>query len=181
MTACKRCCKSIASCYTCINHDFRDRGWWYDSKGRATHPIHYYNVLPCDRWQQRGSLTKWHLKQRCGIELLHTGKKIIHWYWLSVYRARPVDVSTVRQWVHFSMAVVWKTTEYSRSCIQKQWVTFAATNFFYKHVAQAFVHQLQKCTASGGNYVEKVFCIWGTALSKWYCILYTWCNFRENK
>jgi len=35
-------------------------------------PISCYILLLHDRWQQRGSLTKWHLKQRCVTEFLHT-------------------------------------------------------------------------------------------------------------
>ena len=28
-------------------------------------PIFHYILLPCDRWQQRGSVTKWHLTRKC--------------------------------------------------------------------------------------------------------------------
>jgi len=36
-------------------------------------------------------------------------------------------------------------------------VTSAGTDF-YEHDMQALVHWWQKCTANGGDYVEKLFC-----------------------
>ena len=35
--------------------------WWYGSRGWSFPPIFHYIWLPCDRWQQRGTLTEWHL------------------------------------------------------------------------------------------------------------------------
>ena len=42
-------------------------------------------LLLCDRWQQRGSLTQWHLAWKCGwskgVSLdFSTWKKVTHWY-----------------------------------------------------------------------------------------------------
>jgi len=34
---------------------------WYGSRDWTSMPIFYYILLPCNRWQQRGSLTKWRL------------------------------------------------------------------------------------------------------------------------
>jgi len=31
-----------------------------------SHPISHYTLLLCDRWQQRGVLTPWHLTWKCG-------------------------------------------------------------------------------------------------------------------
>ena len=49
------------------------------------------------------------MKQRYGIEFLHVEKKMaptaIHCHFLSVYRDQTVDVSTVSQWLCFSVAV----------------------------------------------------------------------------
>jgi len=48
-------------------------------------PISHYMLLPCHTWQQRGSLTKWHLtwevhmKQRCVIEFLCV-EKMAPWH-----------------------------------------------------------------------------------------------------
>ena len=51
----------------------RERCWWYDSRDWTLLQELHYVFLLCDRWQQRGSLTKWHLKWQCeqskGVEL----------------------------------------------------------------------------------------------------------------
>ena len=39
--------------------------WWYRSKGWTFLVIFHYILLSCDRWQQRGSLTKWCLTWKC--------------------------------------------------------------------------------------------------------------------
>jgi len=39
--------------------------WWYGSRGWTVCPIFHYILLLCDRWQQRGSLTKWCLTWEC--------------------------------------------------------------------------------------------------------------------
>ena len=69
-------------------------------------PSHQYSVilLPCDRWQQRGSLTKWKRGWSKGVSLnSSTWKKVtaidVHQCLLNVYGDHIVDVSTVRQWV----------------------------------------------------------------------------------
>ena len=43
----------------------RGRCWWYGSRNWIFPPIFPYILLLCDRWQQRGSLTEWHLKWEC--------------------------------------------------------------------------------------------------------------------
>ena len=35
--------------------------WWYDSRSGTFLLLFHYVLLPCDRWQQRSSLTRWHL------------------------------------------------------------------------------------------------------------------------
>ena len=84
---------------------------WSGSRGCTFPPIFCYFLLLCDRWQQTGSLTHWHLtqvwmKQRCVLELLHAEKMAptdILSYLLNVDGDQPVDVSTARQWlVYFS-------------------------------------------------------------------------------
>jgi len=70
----KGCSKSNASCFIMSAHDIRGRCCWYGSWGWTFSPIFYYILLLCDRWQQRGSLTKWHLIWRCiwikGVSLI---------------------------------------------------------------------------------------------------------------
>jgi len=38
-------------------HDVRGRCWWNGSSGWTIPPIFCYSLLPCDKWQQRSSLT----------------------------------------------------------------------------------------------------------------------------
>ena len=42
-------------------HYVRGECWWYDSRGWTFPPIFCYILLLSNRWQQRCSLTKWHL------------------------------------------------------------------------------------------------------------------------
>jgi len=44
--------------FTMLSHNIRGRRWWYGSRGWIFPPV-FLHLLPCDRWQQRGSLTKW--------------------------------------------------------------------------------------------------------------------------
>ena len=102
--------------------------------------ISHYILLPWDRWQQRGSLTKWCLTWKSvwskGVELnssmqekLHlltfidacwTFKETKQWMW------------AVRQWtVHISNDAVITAV--------KQWITSTATDF-YKHTTKSLVH-----------------------------------------
>ena len=46
-----------------LAHNIRGRWWWYRSRGWTFPPTFYYMLSLCDRWQQRGSLTTWHLTQ----------------------------------------------------------------------------------------------------------------------
>jgi len=43
------------------------RRWWqYSSRSRTFPAIFHYVLLLCDKWQYRGSLTKWRLTWKCG-------------------------------------------------------------------------------------------------------------------
>ena len=44
----------------------RGKCWLYGSTGWTFLPKFFYILLPCDRWQQRGSITKWHLTWKSG-------------------------------------------------------------------------------------------------------------------
>ena len=74
-------------------------------------PVFHYMLLPCDRWQQRGTLTKCHLnmevwiEQSCVTEFLHEEKIAptgTQRHLLKVSGNQTADVSTVRWVVHFS-------------------------------------------------------------------------------
>ena len=63
--------KSNTSYFIVLAHSVRGGSWWYLSRYL---PKFHYILLPRERWQQRGSLTKWHLeiqmKQRCVTEFV---------------------------------------------------------------------------------------------------------------
>ena len=48
-----------------LTHSIRGGCWWYGSRGWTFLPISHSILLPCDRWQQRRSLTEWHLTWKC--------------------------------------------------------------------------------------------------------------------
>lgn len=59
------CSESNASCFLTLTHGVRGRCWWFGGRGRTFTPAPRYTLLPCDRGQQKGSLTGWCLTQRC--------------------------------------------------------------------------------------------------------------------
>jgi len=74
------CAETTASCFIILAHDVRGRYWWYGSRGWTFPPIFHYMLLPCDRWQYRGSLTEWCLTWKSVwskdvTEFLHAEKK----------------------------------------------------------------------------------------------------------
>ena len=59
------CSKNNASHFIMLAHDARGRCWWYGCRGWTFPPVFCYVLLPCDIWQQRGSLIEWHLTWKC--------------------------------------------------------------------------------------------------------------------
>jgi len=57
--------KSNASCVTTLTCDIRGACWWYGRRGWTFLSIFPYILSLCDRRQQRGSLTEWHLTWKC--------------------------------------------------------------------------------------------------------------------
>lgn len=124
----KGCSESNASFFIMLAHDVRSGYWWYGSRDWTFPSISCYSLLPCDRWQQRGSLTNgiWHGSMdeaEVCRRIPPCGNSGIHWHssiLLNVYGDQRVDVSTVfRQW--------W------------QWVTSAGADYD-EYSMQAFVH-----------------------------------------
>jgi len=54
-----------ASYFIMVAHNVRGECWWYGSRGWTFPPIFPYILLPCDRWHQRGNLTKRRLIWKC--------------------------------------------------------------------------------------------------------------------
>ena len=101
------CSESKISNFVMLAHSVR-AGCWYGSRGWTIPLILCYLLLPCDRWQQRGSLKNviWH-ESAHEAKMCHwippCGKSSTHWCLLNVFGDQTVDVSTGWQWVvHFS-------------------------------------------------------------------------------
>jgi len=94
------CSENNASYFITSIHDIEGRYWWCGSRGWTFLQIRCY-MLPCDRWQQKGSLTKWRLTWKCGWskDMSLNSSIDIHQHLLNAYGHPPVEVSTVRQWV----------------------------------------------------------------------------------
>ena len=69
------CCESKVSYFIMLAHKSRGRYWWDGSRGWTFPPIFHCILLLCDRWQQRGSLTEWHLTYDTKV-----------WNWIPPYR-----------------------------------------------------------------------------------------------
>ena len=100
-----------ARVFMVLAHDVRGRCWWYGSRGWTFPPVSHYMLLPCDRWQQRGNLTKWRLSWKCvwskGVSLNSSMEKKapidIYRCLLHMYGHQTVELNTVMWWVmHFS-------------------------------------------------------------------------------
>ena len=130
--------------------------WWYSSRGWTFPSEFFYGLLPFDRWQQRGSPTKWCLtwKYRLGksVEVnFSMQKNVIHWHSSALtecfwrpktgYGHGEVVGGAVLQWQEQTFGHLhWYTflqVQHTRSC--------------------SLLEKLleKKCIANGGDYVEK--------------------------
>jgi len=95
-----------------LAHSVREKCWWDGSRGWTFLSIFHCILLLCDRWQQRGSLTKWCLTQKyiwnkC---IWSKSEQIRSSMWMKMYPLTFIsacwmlmDVSAVSWWVvHFS-------------------------------------------------------------------------------
>jgi len=78
----KGCSESNSSYFIVLAHHIRGRLWWCGNEECIFPPTFHYILLPCDGWQQRGSLTKWHLTWNCvwnkGVQLISSMQKKLH-------------------------------------------------------------------------------------------------------
>ena len=106
-----------------LAQDIRGRYWRYGSRGWTFPPIFHYIFLLCDKWQQRGSLTKWHLIWECrwskGVSLNSSMWK--KWHPLTFIDACWTFVET-KQWMWAQWGGGWcvstvATAMWKTSCI----------------------------------------------------------------
>ena len=91
-------------------------------------PVSHYILLPCDRWQQRASLTKWCLTWKSiwskdvSLNSFMRGKSCTHWHSLTLPKHlwKPTN-GTVRWVVCFSNSAIMEAVE--------QWVTSTGEEF----------------------------------------------------
>jgi len=60
-TKCTRAAPKVMSPILLCWSTTSGESWWYGSRGPTFSPMLHSMLLLCDRWQQRGSLTEWHL------------------------------------------------------------------------------------------------------------------------
>jgi len=130
-----------------VLHWLTGRCWWHGSRSWTFLPIVHYILLPCDRWQQRGTLTEGHLTWTCiwskDVELNSSmWKKKMAWHSLTFVEHLLRSSCRCEQWD-------------SVCCVS----AVVAANHLHQHrfwwVWHAGSCSLWKCTANSGDYVEK--------------------------
>jgi len=110
---CGGCSESNSSYLILLIHNIRGGCWWYGSRDWTLPPIFHSILLLCDRWQQRGSLTKWRLTWK--------------WVW-----SKDVSLnSSVQKKMHplTSIDTCWTFME------TKQWIHFVGENLLCQIVS----------------------------------------------
>ena len=89
-------------------HDVRGRHWWHGSRGWTFPTIFYYILLPCDREQQKSSLTKWHLTWKCTWNISAEKKSSI---WKKWQPLASIDICWMfmetKQWIRAQWGSGW--------------------------------------------------------------------------
>jgi len=74
--------KLIPPYFIMLAYDIRGRCWWYGSRGWTFPATSHSVLLLCDRWQERGSLTKWRLTRKHvwseGVSLISSMQEKLH-------------------------------------------------------------------------------------------------------
>ena len=126
-----------ASYFVMLAHSVRGRCWWYGRKGWTFPPVFHSMLLPCDRWQPRGSLT-----ERCLTWKCTWSRSVWNWippcrnsgtHWHPLTRAE-VDRDQTKQWtwaqwwggycVSSGVAVMWRQATFQKAiyrCHSIEW------------------------------------------------------------
>ena len=101
------------------------KGWWYGSRGWTFPPIFCYNMMLHDRWQQRGSLTKWCLTWKCGWS---KGVSLSSSMWKQLYPLTFTDACWVfmetNQWMWAQRGSGWWVSVAIAKVSQLHWCRF---------------------------------------------------------
>ena len=145
----KGCSESNASYCMILTHNINRGGWWGGSRGWTFPPVSHDVLLPCGRWQQRGTLTECYLTWKCrcsegGIsEFLHEEKNGTCWLFMGTKQ--------------------WTWVQWNDGCCVSAVVTMWKTSHiwddhadFYEHGMQALVNSWQKCVTDGVDCVATI-------------------------
>ena len=101
-----------------LAHDAIGRYWWYGSRHRTFPAVLYYILLPCDRWQQKGSWTEWKCVWSKSVKLHYSmQKKIYLWTvidtcWIFMVTSQRMLAEWGGGWcVSVVVTVMWKTKD----------------------------------------------------------------------
>jgi len=150
----KGCSESNAFHFIMLTYNVRGRCWWYGSRGWTFPPIFHYILLPCDKWQQKGSLTKcltWECVWSKDVSLNSSMWK--KWHLLTWIEAcwmfwRPnsgCERSEADGWCVPAVTTTMQKTSHVHDC----------NAYLPKHGIQNLVHQWLKSIADGDDHVEK--------------------------
>ena len=144
---CENCFRSNASCFMSA-HNIRGRWWWYGSRGWTFLPMFCYILLPFDTWQQKDSLTKWHLTWKCqqskGLSLNSSMQK--KWHPLTFVNVCWIFMET-KQWMWAQWGSGWCVSAVTTTVGHLHWCRFW-------WAMQVLVYW-QKWIADGGDCVEE--------------------------
>lgn len=109
----------------------------------------HYVLLPCDRWQQRGTLTKWRLTWEC---VWSKGMELDSSIWNDGHPLMVINacwtLMEIKQWMWVCEAV--------SGVFQKRWKRCERQATFWTAVLmQVLVHCWWICIANGSDWVEK--------------------------
>ena len=151
-----------------LAHDIRSRSWCYGSWDWTVLPIFHYVLLPCNRWQQRGSLIKWHLTWSA------YETKVCHW-----------NSSVWKKWHPLTYTdSCWPLMETKQSLLAQWgsgWCASASVTVTVCHLCWSWFLQVQNagfCSSLVKMHSYwwwlhgKVFCSWEFALSTSIIVLF---------
>ena len=149
-----------------LAHDIRGRCWWYGRRSWTFSPIFCYILLSCNRWHQRGSLTKGHLTW---TYIWCKGVSLNYSMWEKLHSLTFIDacwtVMKIKKWmwaqwgsgwcVSAVVTVVWNTSHVQDGCAQ----------LVHHKMKYIFISSFTRIGQWGWLCWKRVFCSWGFALS----------------
>ena len=167
------CSESNASYFMMLAHNVTCGCWWNGSRSWTFPPTLHYILLPCDRWQQSSSLTKWRLPWKCIWSKCMSLNSSMwkKWHMLPFIDACWTFVES-KQWMWAQWGSGWCASVVATMTVAHlHWCKFLPTLFI------ALVHcscsTLAKMNCSWWwLYWKTVFCSWEFALSNSVIVLF---------